>query len=158
MSMRFAPLMLVPLLWAPAPALGQALPLTKTDFALGGVAEGTDSATVRRRLGKPDSVLSESNSFDDPSKLITWLYRRLTIDFFSSTKVVGLSTTDSSVRTPRGLRVGDSVTRLKQLYGEPAGSYEDTWDYEDSAQRLHVMRVTVRNGRVAQIYLGYILD
>src|SRR5260370_41496628 len=128
MSTRFLLLLLAPLWWAPASAVGQARPLTKPDFALGGVAEGPDSATVRRRLGRPDSIVAEKNSFDDPSKLITWRYRRLTVDFFSSSHVVGLSTTDSTVTTPRGLRVGDSVTRLKQLYGEPAGSYEDAWD------------------------------
>jgi len=158
MNVSVVPLLLAPLLWIPAPALGQAHPLTKSDFALADVAEGTDSATVRRRLGRPDSVLAAKNSLDYPSELITWTYGRLTVDFFSSEHVVGLTTTDSTVATPRGLRVGDSVARLKQLYGEPAGSYEDDWDYEDPAQRLHVMRVTVRNGHVARIYLGYIVD
>jgi hypothetical protein len=145
-------------LLVPARGLTQVPPLSKADFALGGVAEGMDSATVRRRLGKPDSIFAEDNSFDSPSKLITWDYGRVTVDFFSTDHVVGLTTTDSGAATPRGLRVGQSVARLKHLYGEPSGSYEDVWDYEDPAQRLHVMRVTIRQGRVTMIYLGYILD
>jgi len=156
--MKSAQLLLSFLLLVPARGLTQARPLSKADFALGGVAEGMDSATVRRRLGKPDSIFAEDNALDSPSKLITWDYRRLTVDFFSTDHVVGLTTRDSGTVTPRGLRIGQSVARLKQLYGEPSGSYEDVWDYEDPAQRLHVLRVTVREGRVAMIYLGYILD
>ena|SRR2546430_4655843 len=133
-------------------------PLAQPDFALAGIAEETDSAQVQRRLGKPDSVLVDQHPFDVGAKLVTWRYKRLTVDFFSSDRVVGLSTTDPGVRTPRGLRVGDSVVRLKQLYGEPTGSYEDAWDYDDRAEHLHVMRITVRDGHVAAIYLGYLLD
>src|SRR5258705_3088499 len=156
--MRITQLFLSVLLLVPARARTQAPPLSRADFALGGVAEGMDSATVRRRLGKPDSIFAEDNSLDSPSKLITWDYRRLTVDFFSTDHVVGLTTRDSGAVTPRGLRVGQSVARLKQLYGEPSGSYEDVWDYEDPAQRLHVMRITVLQGHVTMSYLGRILD
>ncbi len=156
--MRITQLFLSCLLLVPVRGLSQAPPLSRADFALGGVAEGMDSATVRRRLGKPDSVFAEDNPLDSPSKLITWNYHGLTVDYFSTDHVVGLTTRDSGAVTPRGLRVGQSVARLKQLYGEPSGSYEDVWDYEDPAQRLHVMRVTVLLGRVTMIYLGYIVD
>jgi len=145
-------------LHAPLHLLGQAPPLSTVDFALGGVSENTDSAAVRRGLGKPDSVLVGASPFDVGAKLVTWRYPRLTVEFFSTDHVVGLSTTDSTVATPRGLRVGDSVTRLKQLYGETTDSCERDCDYEDPAQHLHVMSVRIRNGRVSQLYLGYLLD
>src|SRR2546428_13787017 len=52
-GMKITQLFLSFLLLVPAHGLTQAPPLSKADFALGGVAEGMDSATVRRRLGKP---------------------------------------------------------------------------------------------------------
>ena len=139
-------------------AAAQAPPLRKADFALGGITQEMDSSTVRRTLGRPDSIDVDDNPFDTGAKLVTWRYRSLTVEFFSTDHVVGVSTTDRAVASPRGLRVGDSVTRLKQLYGEPTGSYEDVVDYEDPQSALHVLRVTIHNGRVAEIYLGSILD
>ncbi len=148
----------VPLCLA-ATLVGQvAPPLTQRDFVLGGLEENMDSAVVRHRLGKPDSILVDESPFDVGAKLVTWRYRRVTVDFFASDRVVGLSTTDPSIPTPRGLRVGDSIARMKQLYGEPTGSYADASDYEDPHQHLHLIRVTVHDGHVAAIYLGYLLD
>ena len=140
------------------PAQSQGDPLSKADFVLGELQEGLDSTIVRARLGKPDSVVVDSNPFDVGAKLVQWRYRHVTVDFFSTNMVVGLSTRDPVYPTHRGLRVGDPVERLKELYGEPSGSYEDSLDYDDPNERLHVVRITVRNGRVAEIYLGSILD
>src|SRR2546426_2607601 len=121
-------------------------PLAQADFTLGGLTEDTDSAAVRARFGKPDSVFVESHPFDVDAKLVSWVYHRFTVLFFSMNHVVGIRTRDSRVATQRGLRVGDSVTRLRQLYGEPTFSYHDELDYADSGEHLHVMRVTVRQG------------
>jgi len=141
-----------------AQALAQAPALRQADFALGGITQGMDSAAVRRSLGRPDSIVVDDNPFDTGAKLVTWRYRHMTVEFFSTDQVVGVSTTDRAVASPRGLRVGDSVTRLKQLYGEPTGSYENVMDYEDPHGALHVLRVTIHNERVVEIYLGSILD
>ena len=133
-------------------------PLAQADFTLGGLTEDTDSAAVRARLGKPDSVFVEGHPFDVDAKLVSWVYPRLTVFFFSMDHVVGIRTRDFRVATQRGLRVGDSVARLRRLYGEPTSSYHDDLDYADSGEHLHVMRVTVRQGHVAEIYVGWILD
>ncbi len=133
-------------------------PLAQADFTLGGLTEDTDSAAVRARFGKPDSIFVESHPFDISAKLVSWVYPRFTVFFFSIDHVVGIRTRDSRVATQRGLRVGDSVARLRHLYGEPTSFFQDDLDYADSGEHLHVMRVTVRQGHVAEIYVGWILD
>ena len=133
-------------------------PLAQDDFTLGGLAEDTDSAAVRARFGKPDSVFVDNHPFDVDAKLVSWVYPRFTVFFFSMDHVVGIRTRDSRVATQRGLRVGDSVARLRRLYGEPTSSYHDDIEYEDPGEHLHIMRVTVREGHVAEIYVGWILD
>jgi len=72
--------------------------------------------------------------------------------------VVGITLTDRTRSTRRGLRVGDSVANLQRLYGEPSGKYEDSWDYQDASNDLHVIRLTVRGDHITAIYLGAILD
>ena len=145
----------------PAQSIAQTPPpLTGTDFRLGPVPEGTDSLVVRRRLGRPDSVSAADAAPDATDKLVIWHYPhfRLYYTRLSIHGVMGVEATDSTYATGRGLRVGDSATRLKRLYGEPVGAYENTWDYDDPSAQLHVLRFTIRNGRIAAIYVGWILD
>ena len=153
-----APLTIV-VLACPLESFGQTpQPLTQADFTLGDLTENVDSAAVRARFGRPDSIFVEHHPFDVDAKLVTWVYPRLTLSFFSTDHVVGISTRNPHVSTRRGLRVGDSIARLRQLYGEPTASYQDDLDYADSGEHLNVIRVTVRQGHVAEIYVGWILD
>ena len=135
-------------------------PLAGTDFRLGPVPEGTDSLVVRRRLGRPDSVGAADAAPDATDKLVIWHYPHFRLYFtrLSIHGVIGVEATDSTYATGRGLRVGDSETRLKRLYGEPVGTHENIWDYDDPSARLHVLRLTIRNGRILAIYVGWILD
>ena len=134
--------------------------LTPRDFVIDVLDDGMDSALVRRVMGDPDSASIEENPFDTGAKLITWVYRDLEVHFASTNHVVGLAITGARVRTHRGLSVGDSATRVLDLYGEPSGRYEGTWDYSDPADRhgLHVLRVRIENGKVRWIYAGWLLD
>ncbi len=151
-TVRFSrPVALAFFLWSPPVLCAQGAPplFGPADLSLGGIFAETDSGAVRHRFGTPDSILVE----DD--RLLTWVYPRFSVLFFSTDHVVGVGTRDSSITTPRGLRVGDSVARLRQLYGEPREVYERVWEYRDPNPReQRVLRITLRQGRVGEIYVG----
>src|SRR5438876_12452105 len=63
-------------------------PLAQADFTLGGLTEDTDSAAVRARSGKPDSVFVEGHPSDVDAKLVSWVYPCITVYFFSMTHFV----------------------------------------------------------------------
>jgi hypothetical protein len=130
------------------------------DFRLGPVPEGTDSLIVRHRIGRPDSISTEAAAPDVSAKLHVWHYHHFRLYFTEQSihGVMAVETTDATYATNRGLRVGDSASRLKKLYGKPVGTYENTWDYDDPTTHLHVLRFTIRNGRVKAIYVGWIID
>ena len=89
--------------------------------------------------------------------LTTWLYEGLEVVFGGISRV-GISLTSSRVRTHRGLAVGDSVERVIALYGQPSEIMDTDWVYEDPREHLHVISVTVREGRVARIFVGSLWD
>jgi len=134
-------------------------PLRAGDFAVAGLAEGMTSAEVRRVLGQPQSVTTEDDFRDPGAKLVVWKYRDVLVLLGSQDSVRGVWLRTRQVSTPRGLRVGDPVSRVEQLYGFAAFRDAATLEYSASEeQRMHVIRVVVKAGVVKQIFLGWLLD
>jgi hypothetical protein len=131
--------------------------LTPEDFVIAGVSEGMDAAAVRKTVGKPQSIRTSKNPFDPASKLMDWHYDSLSVAFVDGT-VNATTLTAPNRATKRGLRVGDSAEKLRGLYGEPDGKYQADWEYVDPKEETHVLRITVKNGRVTRILAGRILD
>ena len=121
-------------------------PVDTGDFVVAGVAVGTDSTVVRAQIGRPDS-----------STRIAWFYPDFTLLFDRSSALGVITINGPRVATSRGLRVGDSQTRVRQLYGPP--DYEGTvWQYYNSLLPGKVAIVRFTNGLVSQIQLGNIYD
>lgn len=76
------------------------------DLMAAGIAYKDDSNLVRRRLGAPDSVAKEA-----------WYYRDLTVYYLEGARVEQILLRTPRYATIRGLRVGDPVTKAKELYG-----------------------------------------
>ena len=89
--------------------------LADSDLIVAGVADGADSAQVRRTLGAPASAA-----------LFAWTYSGLRI-WFTAGRVTGMQLTTAEHGTARGLRVGDRVGRAKALYGTPCS--RELWIY-----------------------------
>jgi len=153
---------LVAALKAPVPPPPPPPPLQRYDFEFIALDAQSDSAEVQRRFGGPDSISEDANPFDKGTTLITWHYRghyTFDVHFFSGNTVMGVAVTDSRFETARRLRVGDSVNRVLELYGQPSSNDGGVYEYTDpEGEGLHVVRITVRNGRVVEIYVGYLLD
>lgn len=57
----------------------------------------------------------------------------------------------SDYETPRGLKVGDSESTIKQLYGEPSSIDDNYWSYTYDGYELFSVRV--EDGKVAEIQI-----
>ena len=130
--------------------------LDSTDFIVVGLTQGSDSAAVFARLGQPDSVSLEDNPYDPGMKLPTWHYRAMNVNFIA--EVQSFEIIGPAIPTARGVRVGDTLERLKAVYGEPSNRYDDDWSYTDPKQDLHQITFTVRSGRIVKVFIGTGLD
>ncbi len=132
------------------------------DFSVAGIPGNypeldveTDTAGIRWAWGRPIAVhLNETKPGDT---LTTWEYDGVMVTFGYISRL-GITLTSPRVATHRGLRVGDCEQRVRELYGPPSWREELDWIYEDPRERLHVIRVTVRDGRVREIYVGSLWD
>lgn len=144
------------------PAGAPARPLQPADFVVAKVPDNypdvmveDDTSRIRQILGAPLAI--RRHEFRPPDTLTTWQYDGLSVAFGSIART-GITLTSPRIATQRGLRVGDLEDRVRLLYGPPSGVEEDRWIYEDPRERLHAIIVTVREGRVVQIFVGSIWD
>jgi len=65
-------------------------------------------------------------------------------------KIYSISVTSPDYPTPRGLRVGDTAEKVKELYGEPTAIEEDgLWIY--SSRGYDLFYITIKDNTVAAI-------
>jgi len=132
-------------------------PFDTTDLVVAGLRQGMDSAAVARLLGPPDSISAEPDGRDARTKLVEWHYPAVSISLGSNGKLGGVSITSGAVATKRGLRLGDSRARLVSLYGLPADTTGQAWQYE-TVDGLYVMQIDFLAGVVRRVYLGHFYD
>jgi hypothetical protein len=140
-------------------AHAQARPLTAADLVWPKLRELADSSEIRRVLGVPDARdiwFTSSNGENAPR----WRYSTCNVYYdVSANSMIALELTGRGPRTRRGLQVGDSVTRVRNLYGEPLNTEHGvppddaagTWRYDGPTG---VLTISVRGGRVHAIVIG----
>ena len=141
----------------PAATRAQA-PLGPADFIVAGIPDNypemfveEDTARIRKILGAP-KVERRIPGFKDDSMTV-WEFDGLSV-LFGGIARQGITLTSSRIPTARGLRVGDTTARVRQLYGMPAEVVEDEWTYTDPREHLHVIQVTIQDGKVTSIFIG----
>ena len=119
-----------------------------------------DSLAVLATLGPPDSVSEVKDSRDPDAKFVTWRYPTFVLELGTYNSLGGVEITGPGVATPRGLRVGDSIQRVRQLYGPSCDSQasECQYEYPGDAEGLTVIQVRFAEGVVKSIYLGHLYD
>lgn len=143
-------------------AAAQERRLVPADFVVAGIPDhyphldvATDTARIRQAWGRPIAIhLNETKPGDT---LTTWEYDGVMVTFGYLSRL-GITLTSPPFATYRGLRVGDCEQRVRALYGLPSWREDLDWIYEDPRERLHVIRVTVREGRVQEIHIGSVWD
>jgi hypothetical protein len=99
-------------------------PLTEIDLTINGVRADTSEAKVLKGFGKPRRI--KKGGWDDcvGGYDRDLYYDGLSIDLLSDEKgrnfaVVGLDLTSDKWTVDPGLRVGDPISKVRELYGEP---------------------------------------
>jgi hypothetical protein len=134
--------------------------LTDSDFVVAGLPDDADSSEILTLLGEPDSIISIPDPDEPDIELLAWIYPDLAVALADDGLRFGITLTGPGAVTSRGLRTGDSATRVLDLYGRPPRRVAATWDYiaTDDPNGLHVMRVGFEGERVSWIFLGWLLE
>ena len=134
--------------------------LAARDFDVGPLRGDMSADEVRAALGSPVSISSDPDFRDTSGLVETWYYPDLSVSFVSKDGLFGTRITGKAWATSRGLRVGDSEAKVRELYGKPEGSSDGAHDYVDHSDGTdrRLIRVEVQNSRVTSIYLGMLLD
>src|SRR5690242_6624951 len=127
----------------------QALPtLADSDLIVAGVGIASGQAEVESLLGRPDSIAHAHGSLE-------WYYHGLAVSFGEGT-VWLITLTTPRRQTARGLRVGDSTSRARRLYG-PSKVTGGEYGYcgTESGQDRGI-RLVVLHARITEIALGLV--
>ena len=99
-------------------------PLQLHDLTIPGLASDADTARVRAVFGEPQQV-RDSTIEGEGIPLLVWVYSDVVFDFASGGEVFRTRFVGPSLATRRGLRVGDSVDRVRDLYGQAHDRSQD---------------------------------
>jgi hypothetical protein len=88
--------------------------------SIGEIAVGDSISKVIKKLGEPRSKVEASDYLD-----LHYKYPNMTVSF-SEGDVAGLFTDSPEACTPKQLCPGDSVDRMRYLYGEPLVTDRET--------------------------------
>src|SRR5260370_2766972 len=138
-----------------------AIALQRADLAVARIAQGADSTQVRALLGTPQQASADTAANEAGFRLAEWQYPDLTITFDEDEKgqLFAIAITGRSFKTQRGLAIGDPVRRLRQLYGEPAETTQDSFLYQvnDDPSRMLGMQVVLEDSLVTWIRVGRLM-
>jgi hypothetical protein len=135
--------------------------LAEADLSVAGISYGSDSSEVLRVLGPPKGGDTESDSL---RSLGTWRYDDLTISFKGSSKVSVIRILGPRYATHRGLRVGDVVSRVNELYGRPCRDRRPCYGagacyrYCRTTGDKRGVAIQIKGDRVDVIYIGLVID
>jgi hypothetical protein len=109
-------------------------PQTEIELSIGGVIAGTSESMVITLLGKPRRI--EKCEWDEcaPGRHRILHYDGLTLDLLSDEKgknfaVTSLEVTSDKWSVSPGLRIGDPVSSVRELYGEAISDNDGSLNY-----------------------------
>lgn len=109
----------------------------------------------------PKKLKKKSSTYDDSIEMneITFEFEDGTIYVFLDDELYSISTQNPEYSTPRGLRVGDSVKKVIELYGNPQHKSKDgCWEYTyEGAEDYTLFYITVANDKVSKIEMSLVM-
>ena len=136
-------------------------PLRLDDLTVGGLALRADTASVRARFGPPQNVYPDSVVEGEGLRLLLWTYPDVVFRFDTSGALFKTHLTGPSIPTRRGLRVGDPLRRVTELYGPSHDRSHDgryvLYRPTPTPSRQLAMLITVEAQKVKTIALGHVV-
>jgi hypothetical protein len=135
--------------------------LADADLSVAGISYGSDSSEVLRVLGPPIGGNTQSDSL---RSLGIWRYDGLLVSFKGSSKVSVIRILSPRYATHRGLRVGDVVSRVNELYGRPCRDRRPCYGvgacyrYCRTLGSKRGVAMQIKGDRVDVIYIGLVID
>lgn len=133
------------------PLLGESIiprPLTRKDASVGPIVVGSDPDLIGQALG-------ESGSEGEKRPYWKLSFRDEQIQVYHDNAVRAIIVRrDTSLATPRGIRIGNSSDAVRDAYGRarvaPDGQEGEYWSYESLRQGVGLV-FSIQGGRVVQI-------
>jgi hypothetical protein len=121
-----------------------------------------DTSDARRVLGPALRVKHYVTRIDDEDlRLTDWVYPGLRLIFSPNGKLRWGRVTSRGWPTHRGLQVGDPLSRVIALYGQPLNQSANEYSYnlpgDDRPSRLGLFAV-FKKGRVTVLGIGLIVE
>ena len=118
-----------------------------SDVSIGGVAVGDSTSQVIKKLGEPIRKVQASDYL-----ALHYKYPNMTVSFSEGT-VAGLFTDNTNACTPKNLCPGDSIEKMRSLYGEPLVTDRETGRfYEYYGHELYCwFKIPVNDNKVDSI-------
>ncbi len=136
-------------------------PLRLDDLTVGGLALHADTAAVRAKFGPPRKVYPDSTIEGEGLRLLLWTYADVAFSFDTAGALFRTHLTGPSIPTRRGLRVGDPLGRVMELYGSPHDRSMDgrvlLYRPSPTPSRQLAMHINARGAIVTAIYLGHVV-
>ena len=108
--------------------------LAKIDLSINGVRPGTSESEVLQLLGKPRRT--KPGKYDNCAEAYhrELTYDGLVIDLISDKRRENYSVTRIELNSGNwtvspGIHIGDTISIIKQIYGEPDSLYDGEWGY-----------------------------
>ncbi len=122
------------------------------------ISLSTPEAQVRKILGKP---LKTKNGYEAVAgKTRTLEYSGLTVKLLENANSTGkfsvyeITANSSKYATIDGIKVGDSILKVKKIYGQPQSSDTNSLSYEVNNSSPAYFNFAIRNGKVTKIIFG----
>ena len=118
-----------------------------SEVSIGGIAVGESPTAVIRKLGKPTHTTEASDYLD-----LHFEYRNVTVSF-SEKVVAGLYSDKADGCTPRHLCPGDSLKKMRSLYGSPIEADREAGHfYEYYGQDLYCwLKISAKRQKISSI-------
>lgn len=126
-------------------AAAPVMKLSGEDLVLSSLTHNAGPKQLRAELGKPRAVSDEPPYHDETTDkdlpLKVWTYDGLTIHLLDG-RIAQIAATSPKWRTSKGLRAGDGLARVLELYGKPNelrdGALVYCWEPDSSFCPLRV--------------------
>jgi len=134
--------------------------VTLADLTIAGVRYDSDTTGTRAKLGAPLQIRRADRPNSDGVVLTTWYYPNLILSFAPDDHRYTAIVQGPRYRTTRGIVIGDSLAKVRRLYGRPLAEVYGSELVYASSTKLTTLGITfyIKGGRVSEIMLGKVIS